>query len=590
MEPAANLSQALKIFFSTLSPRRRRQGLFTLLLMLVGAGAEMLGISAVLVFLTVVTNPQRMISSKAWQAVQSFLHVNADPILAATVAFVVVMLISAVIRLALIWFSQGFVVNAGLDFTAKAFEKVTRQKYSFHLNTGSDQIVSRMEKIYHTNNVLQFAAQGFVSSVVAALIIVFLLALNTSIAVSLGIVLVGTYVSITILTRSILGRNSELLAAAHAERVKRIQEAVGGIRDILIDRSQGVFQADFERCCDRIRRPQMVNAAIPNAPRVVVEVLGMAMIAVLALVVSRRAGGLAAALPILGGLAIGAQRLLPLLQQAYFGLSAFLGNRQAILEVAGMLAMPDDLTQADPGKRRDLASVIEFDGVSFAYVDHQYVLRDVRFDIGKGERIGIIGTTGSGKSTLTDLLLGLLEPTDGRILIDGRPLDRDNLASWQSQVAHVPQSIYLSDDNLFGNIAFGVPRDAVDIALVDSSARAAGIYDFILGLPDQYQTRCGERGVRLSGGQRQRIGIARALYKRATVLVLDEATSALDNETEKAVMQSISELSLDITIIMIAHRLTSLAECGRILQIEAGQVRELSPSAAGIEKASARKR
>src|SRR5206468_4266895 len=173
--------------------------------------------------------------------------------------------------------------------------------------------------------------------------------------------------------------------------------------------------------------------------------------------------------------------------------------------------------------------------------------------------------------------------------IDGRPLNRDNLAGWQAQVAHVPQAIYLSDDTLIGNIAFGVSREDIDMALVESTARAAGIHDFIAGLPDQYRTRCGERGVRLSGGQRQRIGIARALYKRATVLVLDEATSALDNETEKAVMQSISELSSDITIIMIAHRLTSLAECGRILRIESGQVSEVAPSSAGIGKASARK-
>jgi ATP-binding cassette subfamily B protein len=590
LEPAANLTQALKTFFKALPARRRRQGLLMLLLMLVGAAAEMLSISAVLVFLTVITNPQRLTSSRAWQASQSALHFHGDPLLIATSLFILVMVLSGTIRVALIWATNAVVVNAGLDFTEQAFEKVTRQKYDFYLNTGSDQIVSRMEKIYHTNNILQAGVQGFVSAVVAGLIIIFLLILNTSIAVTLGLVLVGTYVGITVLTRSILGRNSEVLAAAHTERVKRIQEAVGGIRDILIDRSQGVFQADFDRCCDRIRKPQVVNAVIPNAPRIVVEVMGMVAIAGLALVLSSRVGGLTTALPLLGGLAIGAQRLLPLLQQAYFGLSSFFAYRQAVLEVGGMLAMESDLTPAEPGDQQTLGSGIKFDKVSFGYVDLHYVLRSVSFNIGKGERVGIIGTTGSGKSTLTDLLLGLLEPDEGRILIDGRPLDRDSLASWQAQVAHVPQSIYLSDDNLIGNIAFGVAHGDVDLALVESAARAAGIHDFIVGLPEQYQTRCGERGVRLSGGQRQRIGIARALYKRATVLVLDEATSALDNETEKAVMQSISELSSEITIVMIAHRLTSLAECSRILHIEGGQVTEVSPSTAGIGKASARNR
>jgi len=589
LEPAARLSEALRIFLSCLSPRRRREGLFTIAVMMVGAAAEMIGISAVLVFLTIVTSPERLTRTSVWQFGQSVLHLPNNPVLVAFVAFVVVMVVSSVLRLALIWFSQSFVVNAGVDFTTQAFAKVIRQKYSFHLNTGSAKIITWMEKIYHTNNVLQFGAQGFVSAVVAALIIVFLLALNPVIAFTLGFVMVGAYVGITILTRSILARNSDLLADAHGERVKRIQEAVGGIREILIDHSQGVFEADFERCCDRIRGPQVINSVIPNAPRIIVEVLGMAVIALLALFVSGR-GGLAAALPLLGGLAIGAQRVLPLLQQAYFGISSFFGNRQVLLEVAGMLAMPEDVVAVEPAARRDLAAVIKFDDLSFAYVDERYVLRNVNLEIHKGERVGIVGTTGSGKSTLTDLLLGLLEPTKGSILIDGTRLDRDKLAGWQAQIAHVPQSIYLSDDNLIGNIAFGVPSEDVDMSLVESAAEAAGIHRFIRGLPEQYETRCGERGVRLSGGQRQRIGIARALYKRATVLVLDEATSALDNETEKAVMQSISELSSDITIIMIAHRLTSLAECGRILRIEAGQVTEVPRSVAGIEKTSARKR
>jgi len=311
LEPAANLSQALKIFFRALSSRRRRQALLTLLLMVFGAGAEMLGISAVLVFLTVITNPERLTSSHAWQVGQSALHLDGNPILIATIAFIIVMILSGIIRLALIWSTNAVVVNAGLDFTAQAFEKVTRQKYPFYLNTGSDVIVSRMEKVHHSNNILQFGAQGFVSAVVAFLIIVFLLALNTSIAVTLGLVLVGTYVGITIFTRSILGRNSELLAAAHAERVKRIQEGVGGIRDILIDRSQAVFQADFERCCDRIRRPQKVNSVIPNAPRIVVEVIGMVAIAALALFLSGRSGGLTAALPLLGGASQCNQRASP---------------------------------------------------------------------------------------------------------------------------------------------------------------------------------------------------------------------------------------------------------------------------------------
>jgi ATP-binding cassette subfamily B protein len=268
----------------------------------------------------------------------------------------------------------------------------------------------------------------------------------------------------------------------------------------------------------------------------------------------------------------------------------FFSNRQALLEVAGLLALPDPEVGETQSEPPGFASKIEFDDVSFAYVDDRYVLRDVSLAIRKGDRIGIIGTTGSGKSTLTDLVLGLLEPTMGRIQVDGRRLDSATMAGWQAQVAHVPQSIYLTDDTVARNIAFGVLADDVDMALVESAARSAGLHDFILALPEQYETRCGERGIRLSGGQRQRIGIARALYKRATVLVLDEATSALDNETEQAVMQSIAELSTDITVIMIAHRLTSLSECGRIFRVERGAVVEIPQGLAGIEKVAAKRR
>jgi ATP-binding cassette subfamily B protein len=172
--------------------------------------------------------------------------------------------------------------------------------------------------------------------------------------------------------------------------------------------------------------------------------------------------------------------------------------------------------------------------------------------------------------------------------VDGNAVNGAILEDWQAQIAHVPQSIYLSDDTIARNIAFGVPAEAVDMALVETAARSAGVHDFVAKLPEGYQTRAGERGIRLSGGQRQRVGIARALYKKASVLILDEATSALDNATERAVMQSISELSSEITIIMIAHRLTSLSECGRIFQVEAGRVTEVPRSSAGIERVAGR--
>jgi ATP-binding cassette subfamily B protein len=250
-----------------------------------------------------------------------------------------------------------------------------------------------------------------------------------------------------------------------------------------------------------------------------------------------------------------------------------------------MLRLPDatDPTPPRPAAFRDR---LTFDQVDFAYGEGGPVLRGIDLAVRKGERIGIVGRTGSGKSTMMDLMLGLLAPTGGQILVDGEPLDRELRSSWRAQVAHVPQSIYLSDDSLAANIAFGVRRDAIDMDRVRQAAAAAGIADFIEGLAQGYETRCGERGVRLSGGQRQRIGIARALYKRATVLIFDEATSALDSDTEKSVIDAISGLGDELTLIMIAHRLTTLSGCDRIILLNQGRIERIVNSVAELDGAA----
>jgi ATP-binding cassette subfamily B protein len=216
---------------------------------------------------------------------------------------------------------------------------------------------------------------------------------------------------------------------------------------------------------------------------------------------------------------------------------------------------------------------IEFDSVYFRYSpESPWVINDLSICIPKGSRVGFIGTTGSGKSTTLDLFMGLLEPTMGKLLVDGRPIGDDIVRSWQRTIAHVPQSIYLADTTLAENIAFGIPRSEIAMDRVRSAARQAQIADFIERLPDAYDTLAGERGVRLSGGQRQRIGIARALYKDASVLVFDEATSALDDVTEQSVMDAIDELDRNLTILIIAHRLSTVRRCDTIVRLENGRM------------------
>jgi len=247
-----------------------------------------------------------------------------------------------------------------------------------------------------------------------------------------------------------------------------------------------------------------------------------------------------------------------------------------------VLSVPRDRRRLpDPFQRE-----IKLERASFTYAGREFALQDVSLIISKGERLGIIGETGSGKSCLSDILMGLLDPTAGQILIDGNPLVDDNRANWQAQVAHVPQSIFLADSSIAANIAFGDPDDQLDLERVRDAAMRANVDEFISSLPEGYQTSVGERGIRLSGGQRQRIGIARALYKRASVLILDEATSAVDDSTEMAIMRSILSLEADLTIIMIAHRTTTLVKCDRVLRLSKGRVVGLGSYADVIGAAS----
>jgi ATP-binding cassette subfamily B protein len=371
-----------------------------------------------------------------------------------------------------------------------------------------------------------------------------------------------------------VARNSVHIAREDTQVIKALQEGLGGIRDVLLDGTQDVYCDIYRRADNVLRQAHGNNMFIASSPRYVMEAVGMVVIAALAYGLSRQPGGVAGALPVLATLALGAQRLLPTLQQGYAAVTLISGARGSLAQTLELLDQPEPpeaLTPA-PAPLRFQDSV-RFDAVKFRYFDDgPWVLDGLDLVIRKGARVGLVGSTGSGKSTTLDLLMGLLLPTAGQLLVDGVPVGGNRIRAWQRAIAHVPQSIYLADTTLRANIAFGVPPEAIDFDRVRHAARQAQIADFIESRPESYDALVGERGVRLSGGQRQRIGIARALYKQASVLVFDEATSSLDNATEQSVMDAIDGLNRDLTIVLIAHRLTTVRGCDTIIELQRGRV------------------
>jgi ATP-binding cassette subfamily B protein len=412
------------------------------------------------------------------------------------------------------------------------------------------------------------------SSAAILAIMLTLLAIDPAVALVATLCFGGSYAVITWRSRRRLRNNSLLIAREQTALVKALQEGLGGIRDVLLDGTQAVYCEAYGRADRQLRRAQGANVFMAQSPRYSIEALGMVMIAVLSYGLSNRAGGLATALPLLGALAIGAQRLLPALQQSYAAWANITGNQGSLRDTIELLDQPVSQEQTGvappplPFRRS-----IRFDRVRFRYSpDGPWVLDGLYLDIPKGARIGFVGSTGSGKSTTLDLLMGLLEPTEGELQVDGEPVRGARVRAWQRTIAHVPQSIYLSDSTLAENIAFGVPPGSIDHSRVRLAAQRAQIAEFIESRPEGYDAFVGERGIRLSGGQRQRIGIARALYKQASVLVLDEATSALDNLTEQSVLDAIAGLDRELTVLLIAHRLTTVRRCDTIVELERGAV------------------
>ncbi|BCM25284.1 hypothetical protein ZMTM_15430 [Methyloradius palustris] len=382
------------------------------------------------------------------------------------------------------------------------------------------------------------------------------------------------YVVIIKLTKNIVRKNSEQIAYESNQTLKSLQEGLGGIRDVLIDGTQDYFCEKYLKSEKKLRRAQGSNQILSNGPRYFMEVLAMMLLAILAYILTKQATNAAAAVPTLAAIALGMQRLLPALQQIYWAWSTIHGAQASLQDALELLdqKIPDhqiSLSKASIRFEKD----IRLNNISYRYTQQTpWVFREVNLVINKGSRVGFIGTTGSGKSTLLDIVMGLLQPSEGSLKVDGTEITPPNLSAWQSRIAHVPQAIYLSDNSIEENIAFGIHKTSIDSQRVKHAAEQAQIANLIEEWPNKYNTTIGERGVQLSGGQRQRIGIARALYKEADIIIFDEATSALDNETEQFVMNAIENLSENITIFIIAHRLTTVKNCTHIIEMRDGKI------------------
>lgn len=551
--------------------------------MVVASLAEVMSLGAMLPFLGVLTSPEKFLSHALVQPVAHLLGIHSpqELLLPFTLIFAAAAIFAGMARIAVLWWQSRFSAAVTIDLSSQVYERTLYQPYALQASRNSSEILAGMQKAEElAQNILQPVLTLMSSVLILLALVITLLAIQPIIALAAFVAFGLIYSAVVAVTRRRIADNSKAIAVQRGKATKAIQEGLGGIRDVIIDGTQPVYLKSFKNALIPMKMAMSSNLVVGASPRFLVEALGMVLIAGSAFAMASStapAESVTNAIPVLGALALGAQRLLPLMQQIYSAYIALSGSKSSVKDALDLLdqQMPQH-AYLQPVNICNFQIGISLKDVGFRYSPNSpWIFRHLNLDIPKGGRVGFVGTTGCGKSTLLDVIMGLLTPTEGALFIDGNCITPANIRAWQSHIAHVPQVIYLSDASIAENVAFGVPFELIDLSRVRRAADQAQILGTIESWREGFNTVVGERGVRLSGGQRQRIGIARAIYKRASVIIFDEATSALDSETESAVMESLDTLDRNITIMMIAHRLSTLKSCHQIFEFTDGHVKAI---------------
>jgi len=578
-EVSPGVISTLNILWSHLSYIRKCQFIALLFLMLFVSCAEIVSIGAVLPFLSALVSPEDIFKNNYIKPILQFIQINdlLEFKLFITFLFIATVFFSTILRILLLWTSNYLSYSCGNELSVAVYRRILYQPYTYHCNSNTSELINGISyKSDLFTQTLTMALTLISSLILIACVSIFLCYLNPFISFLIFSCFGLIYFAVIYFTKKRLLQSSKVIAHQSSSVIKYIQEGLGSIRDILLDNNQEEYCKTYKSADFLKRKAQSSVLFISNSPRFLIESLGIFIIAVLAYKLSETATGLSDSVPLIGALALGAQKLLPVFQQAYGSFSQVLGNGTAIFDVNKLLNQELPKNSKENFSRWNSWERIKLKNIYFKYsYSSPYVLKNLNLSISAGNKIGVIGESGAGKSTLVDIFMGLLRPTKGFLEVDGEVISPKNIKSWQLKIAHVPQALFLKDGTIMENIAFGIPTNQIDFDHVKACAKKAQLEFVINALPDGYKTMVGERGVRLSGGQIQRIGIARALYKSPNIIIFDEATSSLDTKTEREIMKAINSLSKDFTVLIITHRLGTLKSCDKIFEIKEGIIKKI---------------
>ena len=564
-----------------LTPYERKHAGLLLIMIIIMAFLDMIGIASILPFMAVLTNPTlietNFILNTMFQVSNIFGVESNKQFLFALGVLVFVLLITSLAFKALTTYVQvRFVQMREYSIGKRLVEGYLHQPYSWFLSRNSADlgkaILSEVQQLI--SNGISPSLELIAKGAVTIAIIILLIIADPKLTLIVGLSLASSYGMIFYFLRKYLNQIGKKRLINNQLRFKSVSEAFGAAKEIKVGGLEQIYVNLFSNSAQNYARTQASVRIVAQLPRFILEAIAFGGILLLILYSMNNSGSFNNALPIVSLYIFAGYRLLPALQTIYSCLTQITFVGPSLDKIYNDIKNIKPFNENQDEDVLDLNKKIILKDIHYNYPNSsKTVLKDINLSIPSKSTVGVIGTTGSGKTTMVDIILGLLDPQKGSLEIDGKIITKQNLRSWQRSIGYVPQHIYLTDDTVEANIAFGVSCENIKKDLVEKAAKVAFLHEFVVNeLPKKYQTIIGERGIRLSGGQRQRIGIARALYHNPKVLILDEATSALDNDTEKAVMEAINNLSKKITIILIAHRLNTVKNCDYIIKLDQGRI------------------
>ncbi len=566
--------------FKHLKINRRYQLFFVFLIMILASFAELISLGSVFPFLGVLLTPEKIWDYSIIQYFVPILGIEEPKDLAFYITFLFCMaaIFAGLIRLILLHFQIKLGHAIGSDISIKVFDSVLAQPYQNHLNQNTSEIIAAVTA--KTNSVVYQTILPhlvILNSLTTIIIILIGASYVAPFITLISLLSFGTiYLFIIFFVKRNLLKYGNKVSKEQTKVVKALQEGLGGIRHVIIDNLKKIYVKLYRDSDIPLRSSIASVEIISGSPRFYVEALGLSLIAIMTYQLSKSHNGIIDIIPLLGALALSAQRLLPAVQNIYSSVSSILSGVVSLRDVLDLLDKEQIKDTSSSKKEIKFNNMIKLDKISFKYSkEEKFIFKNLSFSISKGQHILIVGPTGSGKSTLLDIIMGLVKPSTGSMMIDDIKIKESNIKSWQTKIAHVPQTTFLTDSTVLENIAFGVESRNIDIEKVKIAAKKANLESLINSWPKKFNTQVGERGIKISGGQRQRIAIARALYKSADVIIFDEATNALDIKTENQVNQNIQSLSKDLTIIIVTHRMNNKIKYDQVINLNRLEINEI---------------